>query len=158
MERFSMTMEIDANGVVTAACEGTFDATQWVRQRRDVFESRYPIEAYDGRPVVTDLRRCSLPVGDWGRQFKTVAEVMKHQRLKPFRRALIVSNELGVDLAVALFIEYQTIFHHPEVETRAFRDYDDGYAWARAALRGEASDEPTGASDDRDLRANERSS
>jgi hypothetical protein len=155
MQRFAMTMEIDANGIVVAACEGAFDAAQWVRQRRAVFESRYPIEAYDGRPVVTDLRRCSLPVGDWAHQFKAVAEVMKHQRLKPFRRALIVSGELGVELAVALFAEYQTIFHHPDVETRAFRDYDEGYAWARAALPREQAPETTKAPENRGLRTNE---
>ncbi|MEX2630137.1 MAG: hypothetical protein WD341_09385 [Tistlia sp.] len=139
MASFSMTMEVDAQGVVVASCEGVFDAAQWVRQRREGFESRYPLEAYDGRPVVTDLRHCRLPAGDWAQQFKAVADDMKHRRRKPFRRALIVGGELGIELAVALFAEYQMIFHHPEVETRAFRDYDQGYAWAHAVLADETA-------------------
>ncbi len=129
-----MTMAIDDNGLVVTTCEGTFDARQWLRQRRERFESRYALADYDGRPTVTDLRRCQLPDGDWAEQFRTVAETLNHRRLKPFRRALIVSDEPGATLAATLFGEYQKIFHHPDVETRAFRDFDEGYAWARAAL------------------------
>ncbi|SMF40324.1 hypothetical protein SAMN06265365_113135 [Tistlia consotensis] len=134
MQRFGMTMELDERGVVITVCEGVFDASQWVRQRRAIFESRYPLEAYDGHPVVSDMRRCQLPALDWASQFKAIADAMKHQRMKPFRRALIIGRKDGADLAVALFAQYQKIFHHPDVETRAFLDYDEGYAWALASL------------------------
>lgn len=134
MPDFSMTMEIDHNGVVVAVFKGEFDARQWMRQRREDFEKRYGPADYDGRPVVTDMRNCRLPQRDWARQFEEVAHFIKERRPKPFRNAIVVSDLAGMDTAISLFAEYQKIFHHPNVETRPFLGYDEAYAWALEGL------------------------
>ncbi|SMF40307.1 hypothetical protein SAMN06265365_113136 [Tistlia consotensis] len=141
MPAFNMTIDLDPNGVIVTVCEGRYDGEEWLRLRRELFESRYRVADYDGRPAVTDMRRCRLPKRDWATEFKIVADVMKREHRKPFRRAVIVSGEDGSELAVALLAEYQKLFHHPGVETRAFLDYDEGYAWALAGAPPADGDE-----------------
>ena len=134
MEPFRLTMEIDSRGIVVAILEGEFDTAAWQAQRQAGFLSRYRLQDYDGRPVVTDFRRCRLPSGNWAEQFRGVAEVMTRERRKPFRRAIAIGPETGAELGITLFAEFQKLFHHADSETRAFLDYDAAYAWALEGL------------------------
>ncbi len=143
VEPFRLSMEIDARGVVVAVLEGEFDTAAWQAQREAGFLSRYRLEDYDGRPVVTDFRRCRLPSGNWSEQFRGVAEVLARERRKPFRRAIVIGPEAGAELGITLFAEFQKLFHHADLETRAFLDYDAAYAWALEALPGERDERPT---------------
>ncbi len=134
MPDFSMTMEIDDRGVILVVFEGVFVASEFRRQRALLFESRYAPADYDGRPVVSDIRRCALPRRHWADEFREVAELLRRRRPAPYRHAIVVGDELGSETAVALFGEYQRIFHHPDVEVRSFRSFSEAYAWALEAL------------------------
>lgn len=127
-------MEIDDRGVILTVFEGEFSGREYMRQRREVFESRYGPEDYDGRPTVTDIRRCALPTREWAAEFREVGEFLRRRRPSPFRHAIVIGDEPGSETAVALFAEFQRIYHHPEVETRAFQDFDSAYAWAAEGL------------------------
>lgn len=143
MAGFRMTLEIDGNGMIVARFEGAFDASEWRRQHRALLEDRYEPADYDGRPAVVDFTRCALPKGDWSYQFEQIAYVMRQRSRKPLRRAIVVGDQPGAESAVAVFAQFQKLYHHPEVETRAFRDFEEGYAWALEALRPpEAPDLP----------------
>lgn len=135
MPTFTMTMDIDDKGVVVAVFEGAFEASEWLRQRRSVFESRYAPAEYDGRPIVIDMRRCLLPDRDWSTQFQDIGQALKQRRTKSFRSAIVLADQLGADNAVALFAAYQKIFHHPGAETRGFRSYEEAHAWALEGLQ-----------------------
>lgn len=139
MPSYRLTMEIDANGVVVAVHEGLFDASEWLRQRRAGFESRYSPADYDGRPMVVDMRRCRLPSQDWAYQFEEVSRVLHELRPSPYRNAFILGDQPDSEAGIALFAEYQKLFQHPESEVRTFRDYDEGYAWALEGLRQSGS-------------------
>ncbi|SMF40296.1 hypothetical protein SAMN06265365_113137 [Tistlia consotensis] len=144
MPGFSMTMEIDANGVIVAVLDGMFSASAYIRLRREIFESRYGPADYDGRPIVADIRNCALPDRDWPDQFQEFAQFLRERRPSPFRIAIVIGDEKGAETAVTLFSEYQRLFFHAEVETRAFRDGDEAYAWALAGLRPPGEPEPAG--------------
>ena len=142
MPSFSLVMDIDDNGIVLARFEGTFDASEWLRQRRTVFESRYEPADYDGRPSVVDMRNCRLPEREWASQFQGVGVAMKQRRSKPYRTALVLSDQPGGEHAAALFAACQKIYYNPDVETRAFADYKEAYAWALEALPPETPKAP----------------
>ncbi|SMF40338.1 hypothetical protein SAMN06265365_113134 [Tistlia consotensis] len=143
-------MEIDANGIVVAVYEGLFDASEWLRQRRAGFESRYRLADYDGRSMVVDMRRCRLPGQDWAYQFEEVARVLRERRPTAFRNAFIVGDHPDSDAGIALFGEYQKLFQNPGSEVRTFRSYEEGYAWALEGLRPPDAPAPTADSERRD--------
>ena len=134
MPDFGLDMEIDRNGVVLAVLTGTFSAAEYVRLRRESFETRYGPADYDGHPIVADIRNCALPESDWAGQFQQFAAFLRQRRPSPFRIAILIGEQAGTETAVSLFADYQKIFHRAEIETRAFRDYDEAYAWALQGL------------------------
>ena len=134
MPDFGLTMEIDGKGVVLAVLTGMFSASEYVRLRREIFETRYGPADYDGHPIVADIRNCALPERDWAGEFQQFAAFLREQRPSPFRIAIVIGDQPGTETAVSLFADYQKIFHRDEIETRAFRDYDEAYAWALQGL------------------------
>ena len=130
MPEFRLQMDIDANGVVVAVLKGRFDASEWLRQRTAVFESRYGPEDYDGLPVVTDFTGCRLPDRGWTEQFEAVARVLRGKRPTPYRHAIVMSGDSPGETAVSLFGQYQKLIANPGVVTRSFADFDSAYAWA----------------------------
>ncbi len=139
MPAFRLQMDIDANGVVVAVFSGRFDASEWLRQRTAVFESRYGPDDYDGLPVVTDFTDCRLPDRGWTEQFEAVAQVIGTKRPAPFRHAIVLPGGTKGETAVALFGQYQKLIANPGVVTRRFEVFDEAYAWALEGL-GAAAD------------------
>lgn len=128
-------MEIDGRGIVLAVYSGEFTASDWLRQRRAVVDSRFSPEDYDGRPVVIDMTACQLPRRDWSEHFQEASRFLKGRRPKPFRLAMIIGDDPGAEAGLALFAEYQKLLHHPDSEVRTFRSGEEAYAWALAGLQ-----------------------
>jgi hypothetical protein len=129
-----MSLEIDDKGVVLAVFHGEFDASEWLRQRRTVVESRFDPADYDGKPLVIDMTDCRMPRRDWSEHFKEAARTLKGLRPKPFRLAMVLGDDPSAEAGFALFAEYQKLLHHPDSEVRTFRDHASAYAWATTGL------------------------
>lgn len=128
---FQITQSLDENGGVVLNSTGTWDSAEWERQIARIWQLLPSDFDPKGRPILNDMTECRFPEADWMEHFRFVAQKLTTRRKKPFRRAILINPGTtdDVGMAVRLLDAAQKAWHHPQIETRAFTDRDEAYAW-----------------------------
>lgn len=143
---FHVSQRVDENGVVLVTMTGTWDSHAWAEQIEENWRAMPDGFDPESRPILTDVIDCEYPKSDWVEHFKIVAVKLATRRKLPFRRAVLIRNRKSGDseLAVRLMDASQQAWHHPQVETRAFTDRDEAYAWVTELWLGGGGPGPKG--------------
>lgn len=136
---FDYTMDLDADGVLMVRMTGTFDVNAFIQKREAVVARDFAGTDISTNPIVVDLSGLRPSPSDWLAQAKALWAYKDARPERPYRRAVVFSNNPGLEMALNFAIESKQHFRSSPTELRSFTTIAEARAWVLDGWQGNDS-------------------
>lgn len=133
---FDYTMALDADGVLMVRMTGAFDVDAFIQKREAVVARDFAGVNISSNPVVVDLSAVQPSPSDWVAHAKALWAYKEARPERPYRRAVVFSNNPGLDMALNFAIETEHNHRAQPTDIRSFAVIADARAWVLDGWQG----------------------
>lgn len=126
---FDYAMVLDADGVLMVRMTGTFDVGAFIQKREAVVARDFAGIDISTNPIVVDLSGVQPSPSDWLAQAKALWAYKDARPERPYRRAVVFSNNPGLEMALNFAIETKQHFRSTPLDIRSFTTIAEARVW-----------------------------
>lgn len=132
---FSLTMELDRNGILVVRMSGEFDFLYWRDKRRDFLQGALAGVELEGRGNIVDLSDFIPPPEKWISVISRILEELRQEGQPTGPVAYVIGRSISNELTIEFF-ECLNELGSPDRGTyRTFTDYQHAYDWLLEEVR-----------------------